>query len=172
MRKILTNQSGEGYINTAVKIIIAVVLGVAILGGFYALYQNVILPKTNTQIESMMNTGTEIQLRKGTKSVEYSYDGENWKTCTIAGIDSTATATNLMTVGSGESTVYLATYQKSTGGTLYSSRNGVDWVPVNSDATRISISKSGSYIYINCDDGRQYKSTDGITWQMTSTKRY
>lgn len=51
----LQNKSGEGYIDTAVKIIIGVVIGALILGGLYALFNNVVIPNLNTEIGDMFN---------------------------------------------------------------------------------------------------------------------
>ena len=51
----LDNVRAEGYIDTGVKIIIAVVVGAVILGGFYALFKGVILPRLNTEIGNMFN---------------------------------------------------------------------------------------------------------------------
>ena len=45
----------EGYVDTGVKIIIAVVVGAVILGGLYALFNGVILPRLNTEIGEMFN---------------------------------------------------------------------------------------------------------------------
>lgn len=45
----------EGYVDTGVKIIIAVVVGAVILGGLYALFDTVILPRLNTEIQNMFN---------------------------------------------------------------------------------------------------------------------
>ena len=41
----LDNARAEGYIDTGVKIIIGVVVGAVILGGLYALFNGVILPR-------------------------------------------------------------------------------------------------------------------------------
>ena len=51
----LQNESGEGYIDTAVKIIIGVVIGALILGGLYALFNNVVIPNLNNEITDMFN---------------------------------------------------------------------------------------------------------------------
>ena len=51
----LENAKGEGYIDTGVKIIIGVVVGAVILGGLYALFNGVILPRLNTEIGNMFN---------------------------------------------------------------------------------------------------------------------
>ena len=49
------NIKGEGYVDTGVKIIIAVVVGAVILGGLYALFSGVILPTLETKINGMFN---------------------------------------------------------------------------------------------------------------------
>ena len=49
----LDNAKAEGYIDTGVKIIIAVVVGAVILGGLYALFYGVMLPRLNTDIGEM-----------------------------------------------------------------------------------------------------------------------
>ena len=51
----LSNVKAEGYVDTGVKIIIAVVVGAVILGGLYALFNSVILPRLNTEIQNMFN---------------------------------------------------------------------------------------------------------------------
>ena len=51
----LDNAKAEGYIDTGVKIIIAVVVGAVILAGLYALFSGVILPRLNTEIGEMFN---------------------------------------------------------------------------------------------------------------------
>ena len=51
----LANAKAEGYIDTGVKIIIGVVVGAVILGGLYALFNTVIIPRLNTEILEMFN---------------------------------------------------------------------------------------------------------------------
>ena len=51
----IDNARAEGYIDTGVKIIIGVVVGAVILGGLYALFDNVILPTLETRINGMFN---------------------------------------------------------------------------------------------------------------------
>ena len=51
----LDNVKGEGYIDTDVKIIIGVVVGAVILGGLYALFDGVVLPTLETNIEDMFD---------------------------------------------------------------------------------------------------------------------
>ena len=48
-KSVLESKVGEGYIDTAVKMIIAVVIGL------YALFNNVVIPNLNTEIGDMFN---------------------------------------------------------------------------------------------------------------------
>mgnify|MGYP000336669904 FL=1 len=47
--------TGEGYIDTGVKIIIGVVVGGVILGGLYALFNTTIIPTLTEKISGMFN---------------------------------------------------------------------------------------------------------------------
>lgn len=51
----VSNNKGEGYIDTAVKILIAVVLGALLLAGLYALFGNVVMPTLTKRIQDMFN---------------------------------------------------------------------------------------------------------------------
>ena len=55
VKAVLEGKRGEGYIDTAVKIIIGVVIGALILGGLYALFNNVVIPNLNAEITDMFN---------------------------------------------------------------------------------------------------------------------
>ena len=52
-RAALASATGEGYVDTGVKIIIAVVVGGVLLAGLYALFKTTILPTLNTKITGM-----------------------------------------------------------------------------------------------------------------------
>ena len=54
-KTVLASKSGEGYIDTAVKIIIGVVVGGVILVSLYALFNGVVLPRLNTEIGNMFD---------------------------------------------------------------------------------------------------------------------
>ena len=58
--KALRNNKGEGYIDTAVKILIAVVLGALLLAGLYALFGEVVMPTLTQRIKDMFNYGGAI----------------------------------------------------------------------------------------------------------------
>ncbi|MFZ7131260.1 MAG: DUF6133 family protein [Eubacteriales bacterium] len=51
----INNNRGEGYIDTAVKILIAVVLGALLLAGLYALFGEVVMPTLEERIKEMFN---------------------------------------------------------------------------------------------------------------------
>lgn len=54
-KEAVANTSGEGYVDTGIKIIIAVVVGAVILGGLYALFKTTILPRLNTEVSGMFD---------------------------------------------------------------------------------------------------------------------
>lgn len=51
----LSAKKGEGYIDTAVKIIIGVVIGGVILAGLYALFNTTIIPTLTEKINGMFS---------------------------------------------------------------------------------------------------------------------
>lgn len=51
----VSNNRGEGYIDTAVKILIAVVLGALLLAGLYALFGDVVMPTLEDRIKDMFD---------------------------------------------------------------------------------------------------------------------
>lgn len=51
----VSNNRGEGYIDTAVKILISVVLGALLLAGLYLLFGEVVMPTLNEKIKEMFN---------------------------------------------------------------------------------------------------------------------
>lgn len=51
----LTEKTGEGYVDTAVKILLCVVLGALLLAGLYALFNDTVLPTLTRRIQEMFN---------------------------------------------------------------------------------------------------------------------
>lgn len=49
------NKLGEGYIDTAVKIIIGVVIGGVLLAGLYTLFNTTVIPNLQTEIGNMFS---------------------------------------------------------------------------------------------------------------------
>ena len=51
----VSNKSGEGYVDSGVKILIAVVIGALLLAGLYALFNTTIIPTLTTKISGLFN---------------------------------------------------------------------------------------------------------------------
>ena len=51
----LANTRGEGYVDSGVKILIAVVIGALLLGGLYTLFDDTIMPTVTTRIQNLFN---------------------------------------------------------------------------------------------------------------------
>ena len=51
----VSNIKAEGYVDSGVKILIAVVIGALLLGGLYALFGNVIMPTVTQRIQELFN---------------------------------------------------------------------------------------------------------------------
>ena len=54
-RRAICGNAGEGYIDTAVKILIAVVLGALVLAGLYAILNDTVMPSVTQKINEMFN---------------------------------------------------------------------------------------------------------------------
>ena len=54
-RTAIESTSGEGYIDTGVKIIIGVVIGGVLLAGLYALFNTTIIPTLTSKIQGVFN---------------------------------------------------------------------------------------------------------------------
>ncbi len=54
-KMVLAGNSGEGMVDSAVKILISIVIGALLLAGLYALFGDVILPTLQERIEEMFN---------------------------------------------------------------------------------------------------------------------
>lgn len=52
---LMKDNKGENYVDTAVKILIAVVLGALLLAGLYALFGDVVMPTLTQRIQDMFN---------------------------------------------------------------------------------------------------------------------
>ena len=55
IRLAATYRSGEGYIDTAVKVLIAVVLGALVLAGLYAILNDTVMPTVTQKITEMFS---------------------------------------------------------------------------------------------------------------------
>ena len=54
-RRAVYGNAGEGYIDTAVKVLIAVVLGALVLAGLYAILDDTVMPTVTKRIQDMFN---------------------------------------------------------------------------------------------------------------------
>lgn len=54
-RPALANSRGEGYVDTAVKILMAVVIGALVLAGLYALFGDTVMPTLTKRIKEMFD---------------------------------------------------------------------------------------------------------------------
>lgn len=54
-RRAVCGNAGEGYIDTAVKVLIAVVLGALVLAGLYAVLNDTVMPTVTERIKDMFN---------------------------------------------------------------------------------------------------------------------
>ncbi|MDA3846931.1 MAG: DUF6133 family protein [Vallitaleaceae bacterium] len=52
---ILSDKRGEGFVDSAVKILISVVIGALLLAGLYALFGDIILPTLEERIQDMFD---------------------------------------------------------------------------------------------------------------------
>ena len=51
----VSNIKAEGYVDSGVKILIAVVIGALLLAGLYALFNNTIMPTVTSKIQGLFN---------------------------------------------------------------------------------------------------------------------
>ncbi len=54
-KELLKSKRGENFVDSGIKILIAVVIGALLLGGLYALFGDVILPTLNQKVTDMFN---------------------------------------------------------------------------------------------------------------------
>lgn len=55
LRQKFREQKAEGYVDTAVKILMAVVIGALLLAGLYALFGDTVMPTLTRRIQEMFN---------------------------------------------------------------------------------------------------------------------
>lgn len=127
------NKSGEGHIDTGIKIIIGIVIGALILGGLYALFATVILPQMNDEVDQMMDYGKDgvtvqrlLNDETGTYTLQYSYDGKHWQNVQMPSYGDGASVYNLID-GGDEVSEYAAIVKKGTSYYLIASSDGINW---------------------------------------------
>ena len=60
IKKTLKSKKAEGYVDSGVKILIAVVIGALLLGGVYMLFKDTILPTAQSKVESLFDYAGEV----------------------------------------------------------------------------------------------------------------
>lgn len=179
MRKIL-NSKGEGYINTGVKIIIAVVIGALILGGLYLLFagDGGVMDKMNEEVTGMMHydelpQAVDTRNESGydyLKDLSYTYDGKTWHKSEVPTYESTA----LIERYASHENMHIATVRDSKGVYMISSLDGgITWEQRKSWSTSYA---AKTYFYWNESSGdfrgniendsmlQMYRSPDGVRW--------
>ena len=56
----LAGTKAEAYVDSGVKILIAVVIGALLLAGLYFLFNNVIMPKVNTEVNDLFDQAPDV----------------------------------------------------------------------------------------------------------------
>ena len=142
----LTNKKGETHINTAIIIVIAVVVGALILGGLYMLFagNNGVFDKLNDKIYDMSNTGGERSMKLEDGKLLYTYDEEEWVECELAELEETGRVTRYITIQNGETLIHLIAIQNTSRSLVCRSLDGKEWVPVKTTTSSIGLSSTNS----------------------------
>ena len=122
MRKILCNRRGAGHIDTAMKVIIGVVIGALILGGLYLLVagEDGVIGKASTEVSVMMDYTQELRVERaydedsGQYYLRYSYDGKHWSNSEVPTYSDTATVYGVMSNNSESNPIEIALMQEGT----------------------------------------------------------
>lgn len=182
----LLNKSGEGHIDTGIKIIIGIVVGALILGGLYALFDNLVMPKLNAKVQDMMHyeEGASAYRYGATlSSLQYSYDGSTWLSSEIPELDENASVKKILNTSEKDFSLALV-YDSKNVYILKTEDNGAHWsIAYNAgkftlDGKRVDYSlyqnPTGTFgMVVKVYDaptgtsaiGHLYKSTDGRSWQ-------
>ena len=54
-KQLLVSKRGENFVDSGIKILIAVVIGALLLGGLYALFNTTIMPTVTSKIQGLFN---------------------------------------------------------------------------------------------------------------------
>jgi hypothetical protein len=55
LKSTVENKEAEGYVDSGVKILIAVVIGALLLAGLYALFNTTIMPTVTNKVQGLFN---------------------------------------------------------------------------------------------------------------------
>jgi hypothetical protein len=122
----------------------------------------------------MFNTGEEITLKHEGEKLLYSYDGETWKESEITGMSETGRVTKYVTMSTDDGPVHLVAIVNGSDAVVCRSVDGKTWLPVRTAEGSISLilTNAGKGVYVYYENGRSYTSTDGLNWNLYTTKLY
>ena len=191
MKNIITNKRGEAHVGTAIKIIIAVVIGALLLGGLFVVFasDDGILNTASNEVAGLMDYTQELRYERyydeanDKYTIRYSYDGRHWETPTMPDYGDTATVYGVMSNNSADNPIEVALIQNgSTYYILASTDEGITWSE-KCTFTATSIShfyygtssrlpvESGSFsgerfVIRRCSGGSTYYTmvSEGLTW--------
>ena len=117
VKRWIHDKRAEAHVNTAVVIIIAVVVGALLLGGLYLLFKpddGVVTENMNDGVERLMDYNAEPRVERrqdpetGAYRLTFSYDGNYWSDSFVPRYGENATVTNLIGNGSKETPIEAA----------------------------------------------------------------
>lgn len=157
MRKILCNRRGAGHIDTAMKVIIGVVIGALILGGLYLLVagEDGVIGKASTEVSAMMDYTQELRVERaydedsGQYYLRYSYDGTHWSNSEIPDYGDTATVYGVLSNNSESNPIEIALMKEGTKYyVLASTDGGISW------SEKLTFTAAGgiTHFYYGTDD--------------------
>ena len=136
MKDIITNKRGETHINTAVKIIIAVVIGALLLGGLFVVFasEDGILNTASNEVAGLMDYTQELRYERyydeenERYAIRYSYDGKHWNEPEMPDYGEEATVYGVMSNNSESNPIEITLVKKNdTYYVLNSTDGGITW---------------------------------------------
>ena len=157
MRNYLKDKTGAGQINTAMKVIIGVVIGALVLGGLYLIVagDSGVVGKMDTEISAMMDYSQELRVERaydedsGQFYLRYSYDGKHWSNSEVPNYGDTATVYGVLSNNSESNPIEIALMQKGTQYyVLASTDGGITW----SEKLNFTAAGGITHFYYGTDD--------------------
>ena len=136
MKNIITNKRGEAHVGTAIKIIIAVVIGALLLGGLFVVFasENGVINTASNEVAELMDYTQELRYERyydeanDKYTIRYSYDGRHWETPTMPDYGDTATVYGVMSNNSEDNPIEISLIKKgSSYYVLASTDGGITW---------------------------------------------
>lgn len=95
-RRLLTRK-GEGYVDSGVKILIAIVIGALLLSGLYLLFNSTVMPTVKSKVESMFDYNGGSGGSGGNITYDDAYPGESGEVYSFATSNQTASKNQSVT---------------------------------------------------------------------------